>query len=734
MTFRSAKYLLTIAWILLAGLLLAQEKGTKPLGKPAAPPKTGSGTVWALVVGISDYQDAVIPDLRFADRDAQEMVKFLQSAAGGTVREDQMKFLSNQQATVAQIYGALDWLLEKSAPTDRVVIYFSGHGDVETKTLRQQGFLLAYDTPPTNYRIGALRLEDLNDYLETIATENQSTVIIVTDACRSGNLAGGQEGVQTTAANLADLMQNEIKIMSCRPDELSLEGEQWGGGRGAFSYHLLEGLSGLADANDDQVISLSEIDQYLVDRVPMETEFRQEPNSIGSAATQLFKIDVPTARELRKRKQREQVTIASIDNPRAIQDFLTRGDTSLMVLYRQFETAIAGGYLLPTDWDPTHTVGKSASELYDQLLQRTELRPIHFSLRQNLVVALQDPAQQALNAYLASDPAELDERWTKAGAKYQKYPAYLAKAASLLGEGHILYRQLLAKKLYFEGLINRLNGKKLNSDSLLRTALDQEHDALSYDTSAAYICNEIGLVLDHIQKTSSPTMSADSLARLFTAQAGMYRRAMTISPRWAMPLNNLSSTFREMRLLDSAAIFAQRALEIRPDLPSAYFNLALLAELRNNLPEAIFQYQKAVQAWSGFAAAHHNLGSVFFNQNKLVEAASSYSSAIQADTNYTLAYKNLGIIYLIQRQLDSAEVVFRKLIQLVPGDFEPYYNLACVKSIQNKPTEALRWLEAACQHGLNDPNLPKSDPDLENLRKSPGFEELMKKCFPSGRN
>ena len=39
--------------------------------------------------------------------------------------------------------------------------------------------------------------------------------------------------------------------MSCQPNEYSIEGEQWGGGRGAFSYHLVDALYGLADANAD---------------------------------------------------------------------------------------------------------------------------------------------------------------------------------------------------------------------------------------------------------------------------------------------------------------------------------------------------------------------------------------------------------------------------------------------------------------------------------------------------
>src|SRR5690606_2384695 len=103
----------------------------------------------------------------------------------------------------------------------------------------------------------------------TISVQNKAKVIMVADACRSGKLSGSSVGgAQITGSNLAKQYANEIKILSCQPDEYSLEGEQWGGGRGAFSYHLLDGLYGMADGNGDQKVNLLEISRYLEDHVP----------------------------------------------------------------------------------------------------------------------------------------------------------------------------------------------------------------------------------------------------------------------------------------------------------------------------------------------------------------------------------------------------------------------------------------------------------------------------------
>ncbi|MBK8956457.1 MAG: caspase family protein [Saprospiraceae bacterium] len=48
--------------------------------------------------------------------------------------------LINQNATAGKVIAALSWLLEESKGRDQAFIYFSGHGDVETKKSDRGGF------------------------------------------------------------------------------------------------------------------------------------------------------------------------------------------------------------------------------------------------------------------------------------------------------------------------------------------------------------------------------------------------------------------------------------------------------------------------------------------------------------------------------------------------------------------------------------------------------------------
>ncbi|MBK8956485.1 MAG: caspase family protein [Saprospiraceae bacterium] len=125
-------YLIISYCSILSSGLLAQTKGAQ-IKTPSPQSGGGRGEAYAVVIGISDYQDPGIPDLRFADKDAEAFANYLRSDAGGNLDNDHLKVLINENATMAQFANALDWLWEVCKEGDQAIIYFSGHGDVEKK-------------------------------------------------------------------------------------------------------------------------------------------------------------------------------------------------------------------------------------------------------------------------------------------------------------------------------------------------------------------------------------------------------------------------------------------------------------------------------------------------------------------------------------------------------------------------------------------------------------------------
>lgn len=69
------------------------EKGVTPFGTPSSR-LNGTGSTHAVVVGISNYQNSAIPDLQYADRDAEAFDAWLRSPAGGACRKTTSSFWS----------------------------------------------------------------------------------------------------------------------------------------------------------------------------------------------------------------------------------------------------------------------------------------------------------------------------------------------------------------------------------------------------------------------------------------------------------------------------------------------------------------------------------------------------------------------------------------------------------------------------------------------------------------
>jgi uncharacterized caspase-like protein len=233
----------------------------------------------ALIIGISEYQDAKIPKLRYAHRDANAFYHFLINQEWVT-EERNARLLVNEQATFGNLVKEFSWLLEKSEKGDRAIIYFAGHGDKEKLTGDGLGYLLTYNTTHNNLmQSAAIHLSVLQKIVNKMALKGVD-VVLITDACKSGTASGPMPGASDVTANMVKTFSQETMLLSCHPNELSEEGPAWGGGRGVFSYFLIEGLSGKADRDRNGEITVREIEIYVGDQVQKAVK-NQLPLAVG---------------------------------------------------------------------------------------------------------------------------------------------------------------------------------------------------------------------------------------------------------------------------------------------------------------------------------------------------------------------------------------------------------------------------------------------------------------------
>jgi hypothetical protein len=243
---------------------------------------------YALVVGISDYADPGIPDLRYAHRDAFAWRDFLLSAEGGAFQPARVKCLVNEQATRVNIISSISGFLNAAGPEDLVFVFFAGHGTPEQRK-KTIPYLLCYDSVPGKYAATAIEMTDLKKKLEDYV--NSQRVILIADACHSAGTEGWQQGVRAASGDVAEYWkklasseQGRSIVTASRVGELSREDERWGGGHGVFTYYVLQALRGEADArgrtadrNGDGFVTLGEAFDWAQPKVLNDTQYTQHP-------------------------------------------------------------------------------------------------------------------------------------------------------------------------------------------------------------------------------------------------------------------------------------------------------------------------------------------------------------------------------------------------------------------------------------------------------------------------
>ncbi len=232
-----------------------------------------NGSTYAVVVGIADYKitDYRTGDLKFADKDAVRFADFLQSPAGGNVPNQNIKVLTNKVATQKAILNALQ-LFEKATEEDRVIFYFSGHG--------LGGAFIPYDVKK-NDPSSVLTHRDVKKRFKASAA---STKLCIADACLSGSMTT-QQAWNVSESKTFPKNADVVLMLSSRSTQNSVESGVARGG--LFTFFLLSGLRGKADANYDKTVTIKELFRYVSPLLKRNTPNHQAPMFYGKFSDNL---------------------------------------------------------------------------------------------------------------------------------------------------------------------------------------------------------------------------------------------------------------------------------------------------------------------------------------------------------------------------------------------------------------------------------------------------------------
>jgi tetratricopeptide (TPR) repeat protein len=608
------------------------------------------GNTYAVVVGISKYQNSGISELRFANRDAQMFFDYLRSPAGGSVPQDNIRLLLDSTATNAAVYNALSWLTQTVQANDLVYFYFSGHGDMESETARRLGFLLAFNTPRTNYLNNAIRIEDLNYYANTLSAKSNAKVILITDACHSGTLVTSDYRLKFLVGNeLRAAKQNEIRITSCGPNELAMENEAWDGGRGVFSYYFINAITGFADADKNGIVTVKEARLYMdsviaKDSVLLKIKHKQTPAVVGGDhllistvnQQQFAKIQQPVAplssavvqNEGEKTGQQlmnDFFDLYTFHTPDHFIDYsrLTSANTSNIALavvqeaIRYIEKRLSGADSFHVTGDPLPTVNETQLTSLKQLAAQLNTgKRLQNQFRNRLLVYIDDHVQEVINDYLDGAEAELERRryYNSLTNGYDVYPKMLALALKITDKDDPLYKNLQVKQYYMQGVAYRLKIPLVeNSQSLFDSSFSMQQKAYALEENAAYINHEMGVLYFDKGK--------------FKQAEEHFLKAAMISPTWALPWASLIALYTSTKQFDKAKEAYNTAAKLQPEFQNTYVSAGIMQEEINQWLTAEEMFRKSIKLNSRHYLPFERLGYTYMKTTNYATADSFFFEA-----------------------------------------------------------------------------------------------------------
>ncbi len=243
---------------------------------PAASEGFQRPQAFLIAVGIGAYRDGRNHTRKYAARDAELVAAHFQSLGG--VPTANALVLQDRKALRPGIEEALlDWLPPRVKSESVVIVYFAGQAVVSPSG---ETYLVPYD----GSRNSVSRLYPLHDLHAALSKLRAQLTLLIFDGSvsqvgREGrakpkpprwDMGGGGAGGGGTIVQLIGTtgLHNALESDKLR--------------HGLFTYYLLRGLRGEADANHDGEVTLGELTAFLRESVPAaaKSHFRQEQHPL----------------------------------------------------------------------------------------------------------------------------------------------------------------------------------------------------------------------------------------------------------------------------------------------------------------------------------------------------------------------------------------------------------------------------------------------------------------------
>lgn len=261
-------------------------------GATAEPPN-----LFLITIGINTYKNPKY-NLNYAHADADGVNETIKTGSSSLFKNVYNFPIRSETAIKSEILKVFEQVKKSALEQDVLIVYYAGHGVMSEGTPEKprEFFLIPSDITQLYGRDDVL-------YEKAISTEeiklltkeiNAQKQVFILDACQS---AGALETVASRGAMeekaIAQMARSTgtFWITASGSEQFATEFDQLK--HGVFTYALLEGLAGKADANGDKKLTVRELSTYIEQKVPELSEQFKGVSQYPSAYS--FGNDFPIA-------------------------------------------------------------------------------------------------------------------------------------------------------------------------------------------------------------------------------------------------------------------------------------------------------------------------------------------------------------------------------------------------------------------------------------------------------
>ena len=558
-------------------------KGSNSVSIPIKPK---AGSIHALIIGISDYQN--FRDLDYGDKDAIAFRNLLLSNAFNADSSN-IVLLLNEKATVPNIEEALANMVSFVKEGDKVFIHFSGHGGIEKLNTITRGCFLTWESSSANLRLSSYRIDDLNVYVGELATANKANVYLIMDACHAGEV---NEDRYAKNSNVNEYLLKIIHgktFLSCGPSEVSYEGDQWGKGRGLFSYHLVNGLSGMADLDKDGLVDMNEIGFYVKDKVKKEAR-PNEQNPIITGEDEIVSTVIKNLKDKFSVSPNEMAMVAmkDVSSKGYEEQFLDSLNAIQKEKYYKIKTSLNNDDLLVFD---------SALTDFQELKESKIPLGLEKILERKFIAQLQSQPQKLLDKVLKNEAVPFSQK------EIGQMAINLNKSCELMTSDHYLYNTTKAKYHFFQYLYYYYDENYIFSNELKSKSKKEIESAIDYEQDFDFLYLALGNIY----------FSQNNLDK----SANQFKYAAQLNPENYLPYYNLGLLSMKTDSLSQAAEYFSKAIMLNPNDAFSYYQKANTLRQLGKFEEALNLYDNAIQLSNWNFAFYNNKEITIQEINKL---------------------------------------------------------------------------------------------------------------------